>query len=376
MEYENDCGIINNIVEFLFPSQYELIFEGNKIIYRPLSNYSFDSETEKATYAFSDVTFEYEFSFCGRNLTLSKDGRSVTLTSGIGTNDEVSLYTDNYITKGSKKLNGIEHISLGYSSNVNRLFFHQGIRNSINNSVALMEDNGRITITIPFANGTKTYQFVYFYCGEDGFILTDGDNTYYYNETYREYNGYDTKKYLSEDQTGKLNSLTDAELEAIVEKKNNLLEELAAAFEKEGIKVTIDEEYGELLIDSSVIFGGDSAELTADGKAFLNKFLKAYTSIVFSPKYENFVLKTVVEGHTAPLQNSTYESGLPLSQQRAEVVKNYCLSAETGVDTTKLANALESVGYSNSKPIHDVNGNVDMNASRRVSFKFLINLDA
>lgn len=351
--------------------------EGNKIIYRPLSNYSFDSETEKATYAFSDVTFEYEFSFCGRDLTLSEGEKSITYTSGIYSNgnDEVRLLVNNYAFSEADSIDGIRFIRFTYGYSDPRLYFETA-EEYIDNPVAFMEDNGRVTITVPFKAGTKTYQFVYFYCDFDGIILTDGDNTYHYTLSYREYNGYNAKKYLSEDQTGKLDSLTDEELEAIVEKKDNLLSELATAFANEGIKVTIDEEYGELIIDSSVIFGGDSAELTAEGKAFLNKFLKAYTSIVFSSKYENFILKTVVEGHTAPLQNSTYESGLPLSQQRADVVKNYCVSSETGVDTTKLAQALDAVGYSNSKPIHDANGKIDMNASRRVSFKFIINLDA
>ena len=82
----------------------------------------------------------------------------------------------------------------------------------------------------------------------------------------------------------------------------------------------------------------------------------------------------MVEGHTAPVEGGTYESGLPLSQERANNVKNYCMSSETGVDVSKLAANLEAVGYSNSKPIKDASGNVDMAASRRVSFRFVINL--
>ena len=107
----------------------------------------------------------------------------------------------------------------------------------------------------------------------------------------------------------------------------------------------------------------------------MNKFVDAYTSIIFSEKYEGFVSKTVVEGHTAPVSGSTYESGLPLSEERAENVKNYCVSAETGIDTSKLAANLEAVGYSNSRPVIDADGNIDRAASRRVSFRFIINLD-
>lgn len=155
----------------------------------------------------------------------------------------------------------------------------------------------------------------------------------------------------------------------------DVIPHLAKAFNDAGIKVTVNEKTGELAMDSSVLFGGDSAVLTDEGKTFLNKFIEVYTNVVFSEKYEGFVSKTMVEGHTAPVSGSTYESGLPLSEERANNVKNYCVSSEIGVDVNKLTSALEAVGYSNSKPVTDANGNVDMAASRRVSFRFIINLE-
>ena len=243
------------------------------------------------------------------------------------------------------------------------------------NSIAVLEENGLFTFTLSLENSKETYQYVCFAGANDGLVLTDGTNTYYYNDTYSDRNKYELNEYLTEDQTGKLDELSDSQLEAIVEKKENLMEDLAKAFNDAGIKVTVDEKTGELAMDSSVLFGGDSAVLTEEGKAFLNKFVNAYTSIVFSDKYEGFVSKTMVEGHTAPVSGSTYESGLPLSEQRANNVKDYCVSSETGVDTSKLASALEAIGYSNSKPVKDENGNVDMAASRRVSFRFIINLE-
>ena len=178
------------------------------------------------------------------------------------------------------------------------------------------------------------------------------------------------KEYIEEDV-----ELEEEKVEEIVEKKDNLLNDLIEAFKDAGIKVNVDETTGELALDSSVLFGGDSAVLTAEGKTFLNKFVDVYTSIVFSDKYAGFVSKTMIEGHTAPVSGSTYESGLPLSEQRANNVKNYCVSSETGVDTSKLAANLEATGLSNSKPVYDNSGKVDMAASRRVSFRFIINLE-
>lgn len=169
--------------------------------------------------------------------------------------------------------------------------------------------------------------------------------------------------------------VSGAQLESVINKKNNLFDDLAAAFTNEGIKVTVNKESGEIILDSSVLFGGDSSELTSEGKAFLNKFIKAYTTVAFSDKYKGFISKTVVEGHTAPVEGSTYASGLQLSEDRALNVKNYCLSGNTGVDVSKISKTLEDVGYSNSKPVYDDNGKVDLAASRRVSFRFIVNVD-
>ncbi len=169
--------------------------------------------------------------------------------------------------------------------------------------------------------------------------------------------------------------VSGAQLTEVTQKKSDLFDDLTKAFANEGINVTVNKENGEIALDSSVLFGGDSAELTADGKAFLNKFIKAYTTVAFTGKYEGFISKTLVEGHTAPIEGSTYESGLPLSEERAANVKTYCLSADTGVDVSKISNSLEAVGYSNSKPVYGADGKVDLAASRRVSFRFMVNVE-
>ncbi len=69
---------------------------------------------------------------------------------------------------------------------------------------------------------------------------------------------------------------------------------------------------------------------------------------------------------------------LPLSEKRANNVKAYCLSSETGISqdkADKLSSTLDAVGLSNSKPVKNEAGEVDMAASRRVTFRFLINID-
>lgn len=169
--------------------------------------------------------------------------------------------------------------------------------------------------------------------------------------------------------------ISGAQIAEVTEKKSRLYDDLIKAFEDEGITVSVNKESGEIALDSSVLFGGDSAELTANGKTFLNKFIKAYTTVVYSDKYTGFISKTMVEGHTAPVPGDTYADGYDLSVERATNVKNYCLSGETGIDVTPIANTLEAVGYSNSQPIYKADGTANMETSRRVSFRFMVNIE-
>lgn len=190
----------------------------------------------------------------------------------------------------------------------------------------------------------------------------------------------DIETYVIQDnvQDAELKDIPQNELENIVVKKENMMNALLAAFKNAGIKVTMDKVSGELTLDSAILFGGDSAELSKEGKTFLGKFIKAYASVICSDEYEGFVSKILVEGHTAPVAGSTYESGLPLSEERAKTVKKYCLSKKGGLsekESNTLTKIMEDVGLSNSEPVKDDQGNVDMAASRRVAFRFFINVD-
>ncbi|MBQ8783073.1 MAG: OmpA family protein [Clostridia bacterium] len=355
--------------------------EGNKLILKPIDDFDVSDKTNKITYSFSDLIWEYTFKFSGRNLTLSNENGSVTLNGALDAYAEYDcLQCSQYLTPGSASPNGIDAFFFSYDEENQKytpkltIEMTDGVMSYA--SVGTIEENGLFTFTLVLEESVQTYQYVYFLCNSDGLVLTDGENNYYFNSDYFDRMKTNAKKYLTEDLTGELDSLSETQLEELIETQTNLMDDLAKAFNDAGIKVTVDENSGELAMDTSVLFGGDSAVLTAEGKSFLNKFVSVYTSIVFSEKYENFVAKTMVEGHTAPVSGATYESSLPLSVERADNVKKYCVSAETGVDTTKLASALEAVGYSNSKPIKDADGNVDMAASRRVSFRFIINIDA
>lgn len=358
---------------------YEI--NGTQLTLAPLDSYALDEETNTINYAFSDYVFTYDFSFCGRDLTLSKDGKSVTMRSGLDVStDDPHFYVKSYLSDGSEGIEQFNYMVLSYTSPSDSyaIFDVKGQHDSYCDAVVKLTDDGLFTLSLQEKDGIKTYQFVYFYGNYDGIVLTDGTNTYYYNDDYSDFYKTDLRSYLSEEDNAKFDDLSQSQIETIVEKKESLVQELASAFEQEGISVTVNEESGEMAMDASVLFGGDSSELTDIGKEILNKFINVYTNIVFSEKYNGFVAKTMVEGHTAPISGSTYESGLPLSVERAEVVKDYCLSAESGLKPEyekELAATFEAIGMSNSTPLYDDNGNIDLDASRRVSFRFIINID-
>lgn len=211
----------------------------------------------------------------------------------------------------------------------------------------------------------------------DTYILNYGDYLLVANSTDTLKSG---KIYISYEQYMKefvgdidLSGVSTEKLEEVEEKKTDLLAELIAEFNSAGIKVTVNETTGELALDSSVLFGGDSSELTAEGAAFIDKFISIYTRVIFSEKYNGFVSKTLVEGHTAPTGTS-YEADLPLSEARANSVLNYCKTSANATNPEQVASTFEAVGYSNSKPVYTNSGTVDMDASRRVAFKLVLNI--
>lgn len=188
----------------------------------------------------------------------------------------------------------------------------------------------------------------------------------------------DMQDNISEDLKSALNALSDEEKAEINTTKASLLEDLVAAFKQEGLNVSINAKSGTVSLDSSVLFDSDSSVLSDEGKQFLKKFINTYASVVYSEKYEDFISDILVEGHTAPVTGITYEESLPFSEERANVVKDYCLSTDAGVNAEhleELSDDLKAKGLSNSRPVTDADGNVDMSASRRVTFRFLIDMD-
>lgn len=358
------------------PCIYEI--NGNSIVFKQIDQTSGDGEP--FAYELTGVEFSYTFELSGPYITFTKGNSSLKLKAFCMTeNTEDSLMLHGYSLPDSPLIGDLDYFSSAKAWNY-------AVRRDGSNydiSAYKIDDAGRFTVYLAEKNLTSgeteenISQYAYIIQSsadsintDFSIILLDGSKVYYYTDDISQ-----REARALADQGADVNVMTEDEIKEIAEKKSDLFDDLYNEFEAQGINVTINRSTGEIAMDASVLFGGDSAVITADGKVLLNKFLAAYTSIVYNEKYNGFISKTMVEGHTAPVSGSTFESGLPLSEERANNVKDYCLSGDTGVDTSKLTTTLEAVGLSNSKPIYDSNGEIDMAACRRVSFRFIVNLN-
>ncbi len=168
-----------------------------------------------------------------------------------------------------------------------------------------------------------------------------------------------------------LASMDAGTLQGVMQIRDTVLDRLKNAFDSAGVAVSIDETSGEITLDSAVLFGFDSYELTEEGKAYLDSFISVYASVLLDDSLNDAVTALCFDGHT-----DSYYYNQTLSQKRAEAVLQQCLSSAAGSLTAEQNARLEEIssaaGYSCADLIYDENGNEDAEASRRVEIRFYV----
>lgn len=161
-------------------------------------------------------------------------------------------------------------------------------------------------------------------------------------------------------------------LDNIIGVRTELIEDLKNEFSNSDLHVAVDEKTGAITFDASILFDYNKSTLTEPGKKFLSEFLPRYVDVLLSPKYRDYISEILIEGHTDT--EGDYLFNMELSQKRALSVAEYCLGDDSKVITEKqleeLRALISATGRSYSNPILDENGEVDMEASRRVEFLF------
>lgn len=162
------------------------------------------------------------------------------------------------------------------------------------------------------------------------------------------------------------------QLDKLIGVRSELIEALKDEFEDTALKVSVDSQTGAITFDSSVLFDFNEYELKDSGKSFLQEFLPRYLSVLLSSNYKDYVSEIIIEGHTDT--QGSYLMNLELSQKRALAVASFCLDDKGDVlpadDIQVLRSIVTANGRSFSNPVYNTDGTVNMDASRRVEFKF------
>ncbi len=370
--------------------------EGNTITFTPVASWSFEEETAQLDYTFEPTTLSYTFEFCGPRLTLKTDTWEYTLierdfTSWRSYITEETVSVESSLSQNSRKVGDITGIdmtvALDADGNLNTkksafsLKVDQNGQTKSCNGIAKWDEDGLFTFSYADPSGeTRSYSLVMFYCGFDGIVLSDGKHNYYYLSTFlseasvNHYTIEDLGANISEEDAEELQYLSDEEIEEILETRDSLLEDFKNAFNNNGIAAEIDQETGEIVLDSSILFALAQSDLSDEGKSALQAFITTFASVISDEKYDGFISKVEIQGHTDT--DGNYDYNLELSQLRAESVKDYCLGEASLSDSMKkkLSKLLVPVGYSYDHPVYYEDGTVNKDASRRVEFVFYINL--
>ncbi|MBQ9032147.1 MAG: OmpA family protein [Parasporobacterium sp.] len=165
------------------------------------------------------------------------------------------------------------------------------------------------------------------------------------------------------------------QLDRIIGVKTDLIEALKTRFDSTNLSVSVDSKTGAITMDSSILFELDEYDLSEAGQRFLTQFIPVYLEVLMSPDFSGYISEIIIEGHTDT--EGDYMYNLELSQQRALAVATFCLSEDnqflTETELETLRNLVTANGRSFSDPVYGANGQIDMDASRRVEFKFRLN---
>ena len=178
------------------------------------------------------------------------------------------------------------------------------------------------------------------------------------------------KELLSEQQN--IMASQQEQLDKVIGVRSDLAAALREEFEGSDLKVSVDPSTGAITLDSSILFDVNSYEIKQSGQDFLQEFLPRYVGVLLKPEFRDYISEIIIEGHTDT--NGDYMHNLELSQQRALSVARLCVMDNSTVFDAealeKIRPILTANGRSYSDPVYNADGSVNLDASRRVEFKF------
>ena len=152
--------------------------------------------------------------------------------------------------------------------------------------------------------------------------------------------------------------------------RTQIIQELSQAFAQSSLNVKVNEDTGDIMLDSSLLFTSGGDVLLPAGQAQLSQLIPVYLSVLLRPEYNDYVAEIIIEGHTD--SKGSYLFNLQLSQDRALGVATYMLQMPglSSAQRQKLQDILTAKGRSWSDRINYPDGTENMDASRRVEIQF------
>ena len=159
-------------------------------------------------------------------------------------------------------------------------------------------------------------------------------------------------------------------IDDLVGVRTQIITDLSSALRSARLRATVDPNTGDIVLDSAVFIESGKDTNKPEGRALLDRYIPVYLSVLLSPDYSGYLGEIIIEGHTDTVGD--YFMNLELSQSRALTVAQYCLQMPTLTETqrTMLRTILTATGRSYSDPVYYADGSVNLDASRRVEFKF------
>ncbi len=174
-------------------------------------------------------------------------------------------------------------------------------------------------------------------------------------------------------QTREATEMSDQQvkLDNLVGVRTEIIQDLSAALAQANLKASVDPATGDIVLESAVFFDVGKSTIKDSGQELLNSFIPVYLSVLLKPEYADYLGEIIIEGHTDT--QGDYLRNLKLSQDRALSVATFCLEMPqlSAEQLHQLRGILTAKGRSFSSPVFQEDGvTVDMDASRRVEFKF------
>ena len=357
---------------YIYRGTFAYRLESNKLILSTIDI------TDESTFAFTLTDFySCKMAVEGRNIVLSNKGKKITYLnnwlSGQSGDSLSDVSESGYVYDDAQAYHDIAYIYVRGNPAVDETGFYTSIMFTDGcpaiDPVHIYNDDGTITFRweqryVEY-NGRwekvdDPYEFTCEYMLSAGILLKIDGKWYRYQNSFDGYYGKKLQGLDTED-------LDEEQVANIIITKDNMLEELNNAFTASGISATIDATTGKVSMDSSILFATGKYDLSAEGKAYLDGFLDTYTAVILSKEYAGYVSEIVIEGHTDT--QGTYDYNMELSENRAASVASYCLE-----QNPELKSVITTKGYSFDHPIYKEDGSVDMAASRRVTFRFVLTL--